>query len=143
VEDANSSLPYQLVLTGIPPEGKKTRVETQLKVDLHLFQKGSKEPARGAYQWLQLPSHTVSRSRFRIPSLKSNNPLVGVSASVLTVDLPADIPPEEILHLESSVVCSSNPTKTVNICDLCMAREVTPPRSLSPLCPHFFAFGAR
>jgi hypothetical protein len=45
---------------------------------------------------------------------------------MLIIDGPKEIDPEKVLHLEASVVCTTQPTKTVFICEGCILREVTP-----------------
>lgn len=41
-------------------------------------------------------------------------------------DGPKEVDPEKVLSLEASVICTSQPTKTVFICEGCILREVLP-----------------
>jgi hypothetical protein len=108
-------------LVGIPPQGAKSRVETQIKLDLQLLHSGTQDLVKGAYDYLKLPSYGVSKEKFRLPNLK------GITLkSIINIDGPKDITVDKILHLEASVVCTTQPTKTVFICEGCILREVKP-----------------
>jgi hypothetical protein len=65
-----STLPYALSLVGIPPQGAKSRVETQIKLDLQLKHPGTGELVKGVYDFLKLPSYGVSKEKFRLLNLK-------------------------------------------------------------------------
>ena len=67
---SNFSPPYTLSLVGIPPQGAKSRVETQIKLDLQLLHPGTEDLVKGAYDYLKLPSYGVSKDKFRLPNLK-------------------------------------------------------------------------
>jgi hypothetical protein len=41
-------------------------------------------------------------------------------------DVPKDIPIDKILYLEASVVCTTQPSRKVFICEGCVLREVNP-----------------
>jgi len=64
------SSPYVLALIGIPPNGAKSRVETQIKLDMQLRHHGSQDLVRGAFDYLKLPSYGVSKDKFRLANLK-------------------------------------------------------------------------
>jgi hypothetical protein len=125
-----STFPYALALLGIPPGGAKSRVETQIKLDLHLLHPGTHELVKDAFNFLKLPSYGVSKEKFRLANLKGFSPTEMLK--VLTIDAPKDLDSSKMLYLEASVVCTTQPTKTVFICEGCILREV-PPRYLSDL----------
>ena len=104
----SSHLPFKLSLIGIPPGGAKSRVETQIKLDLQLVHPISSEFVVNTYDYLKLPSYGVSKEKFRMNNLK---------------DVPKDVDSERILHLDASVVCTSQPTRSVFICEGCILRE--------------------
>jgi len=70
----NCSPPYALQLVGIPPAGAKSRVETQIKLDLQLLHHGSHDFVKDTYEFLKLPSYGVSKEKFRLPNLKGPTP---------------------------------------------------------------------
>jgi len=76
--NCRNSSPYDLALVGIPPEGAKSRVETQIKLDLQLKHPGTEDLVKGAYEFLKLPSYGVSKEKFRLPNLKGTS----LSASI-------------------------------------------------------------
>jgi hypothetical protein len=62
--------PYELRLVGIPASGAKSRVETQIKLDLQLLRPGTCELAKDAYEYIKLPAYGVSKEKFRLNNLK-------------------------------------------------------------------------
>ena|SRR5271170_861219 len=70
----NGSPPYALQLVGIPPAGAKSRVETQIKLDLQLLHHRSQDFVKDTYEYLKLPSYGVSKEKFRLPNLKGTPP---------------------------------------------------------------------
>src|SRR5271155_1727255 len=70
----NCSPPYALQLVGIPPAGAKSRVETQIKLDLQLLHHASHDFVKDTYEFLKLPSYGVSKEKFRLPNLKGPHP---------------------------------------------------------------------
>ena len=75
VASTNCSPPFALQLVGIPPAGAKSRVETQIKLDLQLLHHGSHDFVKDTYEYLKLPSYGVSKEKFRLPNLKGPHPL--------------------------------------------------------------------
>jgi hypothetical protein len=65
----DSSPPYNLALVGIPPNGAKSRVETQIKLDLQLLDPETEEPVN-TYDYIKLPAYGVSKEKFRLGNLK-------------------------------------------------------------------------
>lgn len=65
-----SNFPYSLVIVGIPPSGAKSRVETQIKLDLQLFHHRTQELVKDEFNFLKLPSYGVSKEKFRLANLK-------------------------------------------------------------------------
>ena len=57
-------------MIGIPPEGAKSRVETQIKLDLQLLHLGTNDLVKDTYDYLKLPSYGVSKEKFRLGNLK-------------------------------------------------------------------------
>ena len=108
-------------MIGIPPSGAKSRVETQIKLDLQLIHPTTKELVKDTYDYIKLPSYGVSKEKFRLANLK------GRTLFELTdVDGPKEVDSKKILNLEASVICTSQPTRTVFICEGCILREVFP-----------------
>jgi hypothetical protein len=64
--------PYTLALVGISPNGAKSRVETQIKLDLQLLHPGTEDLVKDAYDYLKLPSYGVSKQKFRLANLKGS-----------------------------------------------------------------------
>jgi hypothetical protein len=79
--------PYTLALLGIPPNGAKSRVETQIKLDLQLLHPGTDESVKNVYNYIKLPSYGVSKEKFRLKNLKGTklNPLIKLIALVCSV----------------------------------------------------------
>jgi hypothetical protein len=69
-----SNLPYTLALIGIPPSGAKSRVETQIKLDLQLLYLGTRDLVKDEFEFLKLPSYGVSKEKFRLSNLKGFPP---------------------------------------------------------------------
>ena len=109
-----------MTLVGIPPNGAKSRVETQIKLDLQLLHRGSDDLVKDTYDYIKLPAYGVSKEKFRLGNLKGMSPL----QTVLISDGPKEVDLDKVLHLEASVVCTTQPTKSVFICEGCILREV-------------------
>jgi len=121
--------PYELALVGIPPNGAKSRVETQIKLDLQLLHPGTDDLVKDAYEYIKLPAYGVSKEKFRLNNLKG----IPILRYLVTVDGPKEVDLDKVLHLEASVVCTTQPTKSVFICEGCILREVYIPLSPVPL----------
>jgi len=59
-----------LALVGIPANGAKSRVETQIKLDLQLLHPGTDDLVKDAYDYIKLPAYGVSKEKFRLNNLK-------------------------------------------------------------------------
>ncbi|TDL26194.1 hypothetical protein BD410DRAFT_571217 [Rickenella mellea] len=94
----------------IPPSGTKSRVETQVRVqlDLTLGSCASGDPFRydkvGSWKWLKLPKGTATRKRSR-------------------KDGKIDAPAADTIYLGVEVTCSSTPNTRVMTCSTCQRRE--------------------
>ena len=64
-----------MTLVGIPPNGAKSRVETQIKLDLQLLHRGSDDLVKDTYDYIKLPGYGVSKEKFRLGNLKGMSPL--------------------------------------------------------------------
>ena len=67
---SDDSPSYTLSLAGISSQGAKSRVETQIKLELQLFHPLTGEFVKDVYSFLKLPSYTVSKEKFRLSNLK-------------------------------------------------------------------------
>ncbi|KAJ1891225.1 SPT3 Dosage dependent suppressor of Ty-induced promoter mutations-like protein, partial [Kickxella alabastrina] len=100
-----------MTVDGIPHENAKSRVETQIKITLRLTTDDNNERAT-CWSHLSLPEHLVSREKFRHRMQKH---MPGDTGMPLT--------PQHVVHLEASVICSSDPTRKVETCLGCIRRE--------------------
>src|ERR1700737_2461512 len=95
--------PYTLALLGIPPNGAKSRVETQIKLDLQLLHPGTDESVKNVYNYIKLPSYGVSKEKFRLKNLKgiesNQNNRVGLFSTDYVLDGPKELDPQKVLHL--------------------------------------------
>ncbi|KAI8816046.1 uncharacterized protein EV422DRAFT_501642 [Fimicolochytrium jonesii] len=104
-----SSRGLQVRVLGVPQQNAKSRVETQVKICLQLVtDKGDKVPL---WSHLSLPEYLVPKEKLR----RFRNGERSLSAN-------AD-GGRSILHLEASVVCASDVTKSVGPCMGCIQRE--------------------
>jgi hypothetical protein len=94
-------------------------------LDLQLLHPATDKLVKDTYEYIKLPAYGISKEKFRLGNLK------GIPyPSKVDIDGPKDVDPKKVLHLEASVVCTTNPTKTVFICEGCILREVPPIRLL-------------
>lgn len=76
----------------------KSRVETQIKLYIQLVSKdGIQNPN---WSWLRVNEFMLSKKKINRKSM------------------------DRVLDLEASVICDSNPSKKVNMCQGCVRREV-------------------
>ncbi|KAJ2004955.1 SPT3 Dosage dependent suppressor of Ty-induced promoter mutations-like protein [Coemansia thaxteri] len=108
----------RLELEGIPLENAKSRVETQIKITLRLQTEDSGE-AVTCWTHLALPELLVSREKFR-HRVQQQKAGAGAGAGEFGA-LPASA--QHVVHLEASVICSSDPTRKVETCLGCIRRE--------------------
>ncbi|EDR11860.1 uncharacterized protein LACBIDRAFT_313737 [Laccaria bicolor S238N-H82] len=93
----------------IPEGGTKSRVETQVRVTVDLADaSSSSDPFKydrvGSWKWLKLPPGTATKKRTRKQG-------------------KIDPEPQDILHLSTTITCSSPPHNQVLSCSSCQARE--------------------
>ncbi|ORY84206.1 hypothetical protein BCR37DRAFT_259734 [Protomyces lactucae-debilis] len=99
---------YQLQLTGIPD---KSRVETQIKLGLHLVElmpDGSQKTTGDRFQWLKLPAWGMAKEKLKLKNRR---------------DTPDTIDPHKIIFLDARVVKSGETQEDVQICHGCIIRE--------------------
>ncbi|KAI8832384.1 hypothetical protein BC829DRAFT_422829 [Chytridium lagenaria] len=98
----------QIRVLGVPLQKAKSRVETQIKLCLQLVTlKGEKVPH---WPYLKLPELLTTRDRQRRG--KNND-----------TDY-ANLAPEDVIDLQATVVCASDPSKVVQTCSGCIQREL-------------------
>ncbi|KAF9935711.1 hypothetical protein BGZ65_003137, partial [Modicella reniformis] len=97
-------------ITGIPLQGAKSRVETQIKLGIQLVNQQNERI--GAWTHIKLPEYMVAKEKNKRINAKN-------------------IPPEVFdalnnglyLNLEASVVCQSDKSKVIQTCTGCVLRE--------------------
>ncbi|KAJ3187352.1 SPT3 Dosage dependent suppressor of Ty-induced promoter mutations-like protein [Gaertneriomyces sp. JEL0708] len=98
----------QIRVLGVPQQNAKSRVETQIKICLQLVtDKGDKVPL---WSHLRLPEYLVPRDKLR-------------KSKAAQADFLAPGSDNAVLSLEASVVCATDPTRTVTTCLGCIQRE--------------------
>ncbi|KAL0080372.1 hypothetical protein J3Q64DRAFT_1759726, partial [Phycomyces blakesleeanus] len=99
-------------ILGIPDEGAKSRVETQIKLSIQLLTKDGTKAT--AWPYLRLPEKTLAKSKLR----------KHLDCSYQDERAPALLSDEsKVLTLEARVICESDPTKKVTMCVGCVRRE--------------------
>lgn len=108
VRPSRDSLPndLELLIHGIPTTGAKSRVETQIRMQLELVRRQSDH----SYERIGSFSH------IKVP------PLSGTKRKSRKYQ-PPNVSPESILQLEATVVNSTPPHARVFVCDNCRERE--------------------
>lgn len=97
---------------GVPENGAKSRVETQLKLCIQLLtDRGTKV---NTWPYLRLDESMLARSKLK--KTQQQKQLEG------TASLTSDT--SKVLLLEAKVICASNPEKQVKTCAGCIRREV-------------------
>ncbi|KAK3807622.1 MAG: hypothetical protein J3Q66DRAFT_355886 [Benniella sp.] len=96
----------RIEISGIPAENGKCRVETQLKITLHL--KGAAGEAIKDWKQLRLPHPLIAKEKHRMEKFNGRN---------------KHIQDAEILTLEAKLVCDHDRTKVLVCCDSCIGRE--------------------
>ncbi|KAF8221270.1 hypothetical protein L208DRAFT_610898 [Tricholoma matsutake] len=99
----------KIFFPSIPEGGTKSRVETQVRVTVHLAGARSSSDTNsydriGSWKWLKLPPRTTIKQRTRKEG-------------------KLDPPPQDILYLSATVTCASPPHRPVVSCSICRARE--------------------
>ncbi|KAI9017959.1 hypothetical protein CLU79DRAFT_837450 [Phycomyces nitens] len=99
-------------ILGIPDEGAKSRVETQIKLSIQLLTKDGAKAT--AWPYLRLPEKTLAKSKLR----------KHLDCSYQDERAPALLSDEsKVLTLEARVICESDPAKKVTMCVGCVRRE--------------------
>ncbi|KAG9069906.1 hypothetical protein KI688_009231 [Linnemannia hyalina] len=96
----------QIEISGIPAENGKCRVETQLKIGLHL-RSGNSNPIT-EYKQLRLPRHYIAKEKHRMEKFNGRD---------------KHLQDSEILTLDARLVCDHDMTKVLECCDNCIGRE--------------------
>ncbi|KAK3847556.1 MAG: hypothetical protein J3R72DRAFT_167306 [Linnemannia gamsii] len=96
----------QIEISGIPAENGKCRVETQLKIGLHL-RSGLNGPVTD-YKQLRLPRRYIAKEKHRMEKFNGRD---------------KHLQDSEILTLDTRLVCDHDMTKILECCDNCIGRE--------------------
>ncbi|KAF9351547.1 hypothetical protein BGX26_010478 [Mortierella sp. AD094] len=96
----------QIVISGIPAENGKCRVETQLKIGFHL--RGLHGEALMKWKQIRLPRSLIAKEKHRIEKFNGRD---------------KHLQDSEILTLETRLVCDHDMTKLLECCDNCIGRE--------------------
>lgn len=103
----------QIRVDGIPDSGAKSRVETQIKLCVSLTSKdGTKAPY---WSYIRIADSMLARSKLR---KSQQQKLLDGSAAAMVSD------ESKVLDLEARVVCESDETKKIKMCQGCVRREV-------------------
>ncbi|KAG0201113.1 hypothetical protein BGX28_006038, partial [Mortierella sp. GBA30] len=97
-------------VTGIPLQGAKSRVETQIKLGIQLVNQQNERI--GAWTHIKLPEYMVAKEKNKRINAKNVGPEVYEALNNGTC-----------LNLEASVVCQSDRTKVIQTCTGCVLRE--------------------
>ncbi|KAF9135970.1 hypothetical protein BGW39_009944 [Mortierella sp. 14UC] len=97
----------QIEISGIPAENGKCRVETQLKIGLHLRSGLNGYPITD-YKQLRLPRHYIAKEKHRMEKFNGRD---------------KHLQDSEILTLDTRLVCDHDMTKVLECCDNCIGRE--------------------
>ncbi|KAF9143445.1 hypothetical protein BGX30_000420 [Mortierella sp. GBA39] len=96
----------QIEISGIPAENGKCRVETQLKIALHL--KNPQNESVKDWKQLRLPHSLIAKEKHRMEKFNGRS---------------KHIEDSEILTLDARLVCDHDMTKILECCDNCIGRE--------------------
>ncbi|KAF9924747.1 hypothetical protein FBU30_005350 [Linnemannia zychae] len=96
----------QIEISGIPAENGKCRVETQLKIALHI--KNAQNESVKDWKQLRLPHALIAKEKHRMEKFNGRN---------------KHIEDSEILTLDARLVCDHDMTKILECCDNCIGRE--------------------
>ncbi|KAG0188426.1 SPT3 Dosage dependent suppressor of Ty-induced promoter mutations-like protein [Apophysomyces sp. BC1034] len=100
----------QIRILGVPENGAKSRVETQLKLCIQLLTE--RDTKVNTWSYLRLGDALLARSKLR----KTQKTLDGTMASLISDE-------SKVLSLEAKVVCASDPQRQVKMCAGCIRRE--------------------
>ncbi|KAF9149746.1 hypothetical protein BG015_008442 [Linnemannia schmuckeri] len=96
----------QIEISGIPAENGKCRVETQLKIALHI--KDAQNESVKDWKQLRLPHSLIAKEKHRMEKFNGRS---------------KHIEDSEILTLDARLVCDHDMTKILECCDNCIGRE--------------------
>ncbi|KAF9920526.1 hypothetical protein FBU30_009631 [Linnemannia zychae] len=97
----------KIEISGIPAENGKCRVETQLKIGLHLRSGLNGAPVT-EYKQLRLPRRYIAKEKHRMEKFNGRD---------------KHLQDSEILTLDTRLVCDHDMTKILECCDNCIGRE--------------------
>ncbi|KAF9902011.1 SPT3 Dosage dependent suppressor of Ty-induced promoter mutations-like protein [Linnemannia zychae] len=97
-------------ITGVPSQGAKSRVETQIKLGIQLVNQNNERI--GAWTHIKLPEYMVAKEKNKSVNAKNVGPEVYEALNNGTC-----------LNLEAAVVCQSDKTKVIQTCAGCVLRE--------------------
>ncbi|KAF9354653.1 SPT3 Dosage dependent suppressor of Ty-induced promoter mutations-like protein [Mortierella sp. AD094] len=97
-------------ITGIPLQGAKSRVETQIKLGIQLVNQQNERI--GAWSHIKLPEYMVAKEKNKHVNAKNVGPEVYEALNN-----------GSCLSLEASVVCQSDRSKVIQTCTGCVLRE--------------------
>ncbi|KAF9416022.1 hypothetical protein BGZ94_010333 [Podila epigama] len=97
-------------ITGIPGEGAKSRVETQIKLGIQLL--NQQNELVGAWTHIKLPEYMVAKEKNK-----------RINAKNIGHEVYEALNNGTCLNLEASVVCQSDRSKVIQTCTGCVLRE--------------------
>ncbi|KAF9331124.1 SPT3 Dosage dependent suppressor of Ty-induced promoter mutations-like protein [Linnemannia elongata] len=97
-------------ITGVPSQGAKSRVETQIKLGIQLVNQNNERI--GAWTHIKLPEYMVAKEKNKSVNAKNVGPEVYDALNNGTC-----------LSLEAAVVCQSDKSKVIQTCTGCVLRE--------------------
>ncbi|KAI8334307.1 hypothetical protein BC941DRAFT_472887 [Chlamydoabsidia padenii] len=116
--DNDTNTPYHIRVLGIAEQGAKSRVETQIRLNLELINHHGEKVQDWSHVRLPDPLLTLKRRNASTSTLITNRK----RGEQQPLDA-ADIPQDTILHLRASVICESDTTRKVKMCQRCVWRE--------------------
>lgn len=109
----SDSSEFKIRVDGIPENGAKSRVETQIKLSISLVSKdGTHIPY---WSYLRIPDELLAGSKLR---KSQQQKLLDGSAAAMVSD------ESKVLDLEARVICESDESKVIKMCQGCVRREV-------------------
>ncbi|KAK3820849.1 MAG: hypothetical protein JOS17DRAFT_663586, partial [Linnemannia elongata] len=100
-------------ITGVPSQGAKSRVETQIKLGIQLVNQNNERI--GAWTHIKLPEYMVAKEKNKSVNAKN----VGTYPFFAMLMCASDL----FLFLEAAVVCQSDKSKVIQTCTGCVLRE--------------------
>ncbi|PVV03725.1 hypothetical protein BB560_001796 [Smittium megazygosporum] len=100
----------KLHASGIPSENARSRVETQIKINISVTDLN--DSPLNLWSHILLPEILVSRSKFRYRFNQN-----------ILQQQPSPVSEQKVLRLEAKVLCASNISQEVRVCNSCIRRE--------------------